>query len=84
MPVSPYGVVFLILRILLYRIVNSPAHTFMLPLEVMGPGDSLSTSLATTLSGEMPVGECPGRRHGDGGLQLRPDGGGVRPSARGR
>jgi hypothetical protein len=61
-----------------------PAHTFMLPLEVMGPGGSLSTSLETTLSGEMPVGECPGRQHGDGGIQLRPDGGGAWPSARGR
>jgi hypothetical protein len=60
------------------------AHTFMLPLEVMGLGGSLSTSLAATLNGETPVGECPGRRHGDGGIQLRPDSGGAQPLGRGR
>jgi hypothetical protein len=59
----------------------------MLPLEVVGPGGSLSTSLAATLNGKTPVGEervCLGRWHGDGGIQLRPDCGGAQPSAGGR
>ncbi len=64
-----------------YSSLISSAHMFMLPLEAMGPGGSLSTSLATTFNGETPVVECPGRRHGDGGIQLRPDG--ARSSARG-
>jgi hypothetical protein len=53
----------------------------MLHLEVVGPGGSLSTSLATTLNGETPVGERPGRGQGDSGIQLRPDSRGALPLA---
>jgi hypothetical protein len=38
----------------------------MLPLEVVGPGGSLSTLLLPRL-------RMSGRRHGDGSIQLRPD-----------
>jgi hypothetical protein len=34
-----------------------------------------------SLNGEMPVGGCPGRRHGDGGIQLQPDSGSIRVAA---
>jgi hypothetical protein len=37
-------------------------HTFMLPLEVLGPGGSLSILLSRRLNSEMSAGECPGRR----------------------
>jgi hypothetical protein len=47
-------------------------YPFMLPLEVVGPGGSLSTVLIASPIGEMPVGGC---------IQLRPDGCGARPSA---
>ncbi len=51
---------------------------------VVGPGASLSMLLVATPNGEMPVGECPGRPHGNSGIQLRPDGSGARPLSGGR
>jgi hypothetical protein len=50
----------------------------MLPLEVVGPGGSLSTVLIATprqLESVLADG------YGDGGIQLRPDDNGARPSA---
>jgi hypothetical protein len=41
----------------------------MLPLEVVGPGGSLSTLLSPHLIDETLVGECPGG-NGDGGIEL--------------
>jgi hypothetical protein len=50
----------------------------MLPLEVVGPGDSLSTLLMPRLPGRTTVRECPGSSNNDGGIQLQLDGGGAR------
>jgi hypothetical protein len=52
-------------------------YTFMLPLEVEDPGDSLSVLLSPRLSGEMSAGNPLGRGNGKGRLQLRPDDGGA-------
>jgi hypothetical protein len=68
----------------LYSSQLSSGYMFMLPLEVVDPGGSLLTSLFAVSNGETQVGECPGRQHGDGGIQLRLDGGGARPLAGGR
>ncbi len=49
----------------------------MLSLEVVGPGDSLSTLLMRCLPGGTPVGEGPGSGNSDGSIQLRPLVGGA-------
>ncbi len=56
-------------------------YTFMLPLEVVGPGGSLSMLLSPRLNGEMPAESSLAGGNGDVGIQLRPDDGGASSSA---
>jgi hypothetical protein len=56
-------------------------HTVMPPLEVVGPGGSLSMLLLPHLNGEMPAEKS--LASGDGGIQLQLDNGGA-PSSAGR
>jgi hypothetical protein len=53
----------------------------MLPLEVVGPGGSLSVLLSPRLNGEMPAESSLAGGNGDGGIQLRPDDGSASSSA---
>jgi hypothetical protein len=67
-----------------YSSLLSTAHMFMLPLEVVDPGGSLSMILSAMFNNKTPVGEGHGRWQGDGGIQLRLDCGDSHPSAGGR
>jgi hypothetical protein len=84
-PISPYGVVFLLLRILLYICMYLLQHTCSCCLWRWWTQVAASQCRwSPRPNGETPVGECPGRRNGDGGTKLRLDGGGICPSAWGR
>jgi hypothetical protein len=81
-PVSPYGVVFLILRILSFV---SPQQMRSCCLWRWWTQVAASQRRwSPRPNGETPVGECPGRRHGDGGTNLWLDGGGAWSSVGGR
>jgi hypothetical protein len=53
----------------------------MLPLELVGPGGSLSMLLSPRPNGKMPVESSLAGGNGDGGIQLRLDDGGASSSA---